>query len=407
MKSRGIVNYLKDSLYLFLLLCLVFFPFTLHIFPVWYTNAILGKLVIAIARLIPGLTLHNPAITSDSSSMYVLTAMLLVKALILSGVLHCIGKWGTWREKFIVYARTIMTYYLAMILLKYGFDKLFKQQFYLPEPNILYTNLGQLHRDLAYWSVIGTSRAYSIFLGLCEIIPALMIFSRKLRGPGFLFSTLVLINIVAVNFGFDISVKLYSIFLLATSLTLGYPYFLNYYKIIINRINTELNCGKLELKNRRLYLFLKVFVIGLVFIEALYPYVNAGNYNDDNAQRPLLHGAYRVEGFAIDGDTTAIEGKPTMLFIHRRGYLILKFGDDQFKDYAMKLDMVNHTMTLTDYRGEIFYSEYTINNDRLRVDIAIDRWHSIWAKAVDWKKLPLLKNEFHWTVDGIESGENN
>jgi hypothetical protein len=49
--------------------------------------------------------------------------------------------------------KCISIYYIAAVLLKYGFDKVFKRQFYLPEPNIRtegvftgkYLPLGQTH----------------------------------------------------------------------------------------------------------------------------------------------------------------------------------------------------------------------------------------------------------------------
>ena len=43
---------------------------------------------------------------------------------------------------------TGVAWFLALQLLQYGFDKVFKHQFYLPEPNTLYTPLGLLPPDL-------------------------------------------------------------------------------------------------------------------------------------------------------------------------------------------------------------------------------------------------------------------
>lgn len=407
MRAQGIGAGFNDSLYLFFLLGMVFIPFPLNIFQVHYTDAVFGKLIMSIAHHVPGLPFHNPSITSDSSAMYLLALILFCTAILVTGLLSFIGIWRFWRERFIVFTRTLMAYYLAMMLLKYGFDKLFKQQFYLPEPNTLYTPLGQLHRDLAYWSVMGTSRAYSVFLGICEIILAVLILFRMTRGIGLLASTLVLANIAAINFGFDISVKLYSLFLLGVSLKLGYPYFVNYYQLIINRINANLKCGKLGLKSRRIYVFLKVFAIGLVFIEALYPYAQSGNYNDDAAMRPPLHGAYLVKSFVVGSDTINMGRAPQMLFFHRHGYLIFRFGEDKFMDYAVKVDTGKHQVLLTDYFAKSYTGQYAVKDDLLYLDIGFDEpWHIV-ARMEDWKKVPLLNHEFHWTVDGVDSGGHN
>src|SRR5205085_9499653 len=108
----------------------------------------------------------------------------------------------------------LFIYYLCLQLLKYGVDKIFKNQFYLPEPNTLFTPAGMLDKDILYWSTMGTSYGYNIFLGSLEIAAALFILIKRTRLIGLLLSLGILINVTEVNFGFDISVKLFSLFLL-------------------------------------------------------------------------------------------------------------------------------------------------------------------------------------------------
>ncbi|MEL6135447.1 MAG: hypothetical protein AAFR59_18970, partial [Bacteroidota bacterium] len=57
--------------------------------------------------------------------------------------------------------RTFFTYYLAFILLRYGFDKMFLSQFPFPSPNLLYARLESLNPDILYWSAVGTSPTYA------------------------------------------------------------------------------------------------------------------------------------------------------------------------------------------------------------------------------------------------------
>jgi hypothetical protein len=109
--------------------------------------------------------------------------------------------------------RPIIRYYLALILFIYGFSKVFKAQFYLPEPNLLFTTLGNLDKDILFWSTIGSSRSYSIFLGIIEIIPAMLLLFRKTSFIGSLIATGVLLHVVAINLLFYFCENLFTFFI--------------------------------------------------------------------------------------------------------------------------------------------------------------------------------------------------
>jgi hypothetical protein len=93
----------------------------------------------------------------------------------------------------------------------------------LPEPNLLFTPLGQLDKDILYWSTMGSSYGYNLFLGCTELLTGVLLFFRKTRAIGALAAVFICANIVAVNFSFDISVKLLSSFLLLLSLFIAIP----------------------------------------------------------------------------------------------------------------------------------------------------------------------------------------
>ena len=121
----------------------------------------------------------------------------------------------TWNEIiFFYWTHVLVSNMLAFFLLRYGFDKLFKHQFYLPEPNTLYTPVGLLSKDILFWTSMGTSHSYNVFMGLIEIIPAFLLFFKRTRMLGGLISFAVLLNVLMINIGFDITVKILSSFLL-------------------------------------------------------------------------------------------------------------------------------------------------------------------------------------------------
>ena len=167
--------------------------------------------------------------------MYLLVFVLAFLSLLAGILLNTIGRWKQYENRILQFFSLLFCYYLILMLMKYGLDKIFKAQFYLPEPNILYTRLGQIDKDFLYWTSMGTSRLYNIITGSVEVLAALLILFKRTRMTGLLLAAASLVQVVAINFGFDISVKLYSLFLLSLSLYLLAPYYRRIYTFLFTQ----------------------------------------------------------------------------------------------------------------------------------------------------------------------------
>ncbi len=301
----------------------------------------------------------------------------------------------SWRDWITPYLRKIFSYYLSLQFMKYGFDKIFKGQFYLPEPNILFTSFGNLDKDIAFWSTMGLSHSYSFFMGLCEVIPALLLLHKKTRTLGLILSLGVLLNIVAINFSYDISVKVYSLFLLALAITALSPQLYALYSFFIQGKNTELQVEENQfIKNDSLRFGIKFFVIGMIFLEALFPYIISFNFNDDQANRPYLHGAYKIENINPPNDIKRF-------FIHRRGYLIFQNTKDEMSDYSLKINRQEQIFTLTNYHSENFDFNFSFSATDSILTLQKDSL-ILKGKMIDWKKMPALQQQFHWSIEEVK-----
>lgn len=214
------------------LLGVLFVPFSFRYFDFQskITKFLFEDLILLISSYFKSTAISNPEITSDSTTLYYLFFILFILSLIFTAAFFFFEFWKNHKTQIIKAFQIVLTYYLACIMLKYGLDKIFKVQFYLPEPNILYTPVGMLDKDILFWSTMGTSYSYNIFMGLMEVVPALMLFFNKTRILGLFILSGVLINVAFINFSFDISVKLYSLFLLLICFLLLVP---NLKKIIL------------------------------------------------------------------------------------------------------------------------------------------------------------------------------
>ena len=152
-------------------------------------------------------------VESDSTGLYLHLVHLFFFSLVLASTwIYGIRKTVP-EEKVRYWFQVSASYLLAFFLLKYGLDKVFKAQFYLPEPNTLYTPMGLLSKDILFWSTMGSSYAYSVFMGILEVLPAVLLFSSNTRLLGGIIAFGVLLNVLAINLSFDISVKVLSFYL--------------------------------------------------------------------------------------------------------------------------------------------------------------------------------------------------
>jgi hypothetical protein len=182
----------------------------------------------------------------------------------------------------------IIAYYLAFQMLYYGFNKVFKCQFFLPEPNILYTTVGETSKDLLFWTVMGSSYSYTVFGGCLELLAAILLLNKKTRLLGALVCVVIMSNVVAINFCFNISVKFYATFFLLLALLLITPYAKSLYYFFVRQefIPTDIGEEIIATKKQK---WVKFIVIWVLLFEVLAPYVLANNFNDDLQERPPLH----------------------------------------------------------------------------------------------------------------------
>lgn len=395
---------------LFTLLFILTFPFTLNYIPniPAFLAPLFGEWARWTALHIFDLSISNTyLLLSDSTGLYI--HLLHVFLLALAGSFL----WGL-RDKNTNYQHlhywfnTWGAYYLSLQLFIYGFNKIFKWQFYLPEPNTLFTPLGQTHQDLLFWSTIGSSYSYTVFSGVIEVIPAFMLLFKRTRLLGAIVTFGVMVNVVVINFSFDISVKVFSLFLLLLCVIIILPYAKPLTQLFIYQQKTELKLWQPTYTPRqnKIYIFTKAVLIVVLLFDILSPYFIAQNFNDDAQQRPPLHGAYTTTLFIKNGDTLAplLTDKKYIkrVFINRAGYFITQTMDDVMMDYKLSYEAGNNLQLnnyYTNTSSSLFYTKITdstlqyegiLDNDTILIKI----------QKINLQQLPLLQKEFNWTIDG-------
>jgi hypothetical protein len=387
---------LNIGLGVWILLFALFLPFTYGFFPefgVDLTNSLSG-ISEWIATSIFGVDLLASPATSDSAAQFVQAFLLLMFALLLGFILKKQQRFS--KEQVQQFLHTGAAYILSLFLLKYGVDKLFQFQFYAPEPNTLFTPLGELSKDILFWSSMGTSSTYNTFMGLIEVVPALLLLHHRTRLLGGLIALGVLINVLMINIGFDITVKLLSMYLVILSLYIVSPFLRSLFSFFLNDHLIEKPQLRLSIKPK-IRMIVKAVVVILLFTEVLFTYFKIGSFNGREMEKIEHYGSYVVSM----EDSPNIRGFRDIkrIHIHSKGYIIFEDKRGNFHDFSMRIGR-DHSIILTETNTPIYVKSHgsMVIFEFMRED---GEMTTVYTEKINLEKLPALDDSFHWTVDGM------
>lgn len=205
--------------------------------------------------------------------------------------------------------RVLIRYRLAAALLAYGFIKFFPQQMPYPSLSNLNTNYG----DLTAWKIFSASTGivpgYQSFLGLIEIIIALLLLNRKTAVFGAFIVLPFTGNVVLSNLAYEGGEYVYGSLLVVFALFLVAYDAVRLYRFA-NELPVQPNRHKLKLteawqRNGRLLLkygFILTFV--LFYGYKTYTSYKAGGYHYPVAKGlSQAAGIYNVKEFTINNET--------------------------------------------------------------------------------------------------------
>ena len=109
-------------------------------------------------------------------------------------------------DKLYYWIRVLARYRLAYGMIGWGLKKAFPMQMVYPTMGMLNTPFVDMAEKKLYWSHVGVSFGYTIFLGFAEIIPGLLLLHRKTAVLGAALAAVVTFNICIANHAYDAGV---------------------------------------------------------------------------------------------------------------------------------------------------------------------------------------------------------
>ena len=339
--------------------------------------------------------------SGDTSFDYVRVFTILSISVLLAPLIFIIDRKRRNYDELLYWITVYMRYYVGIYMLIYGFGKIFKSQF--PSPNLI--RLEQPYGESSpmglLWTFMGYSKGYNMFAGIGQALGGFLLFFRRTTVLGAFVVMAVMANVVALNFFYDVPVKLFSSHLVLLCFFILIPYFQPLIDFFIRHKQSILKIDFVPFKTkwkRITQIILKlIFIIGSTYMIASESYSIMMEYGDLGPKPPLF-GIYRVEVFVQNHDTIPLlltNGKRwSKVMIDRNAMIKTMDGEPGY--YKSKIDTFNKSIDFSpNFKTSIAnHFKYKRKGNSLTIDGNIFT-DSIHAEMVR-EDMPLINSGFNW-----------
>ena len=306
--------------------------------------------------------------------------------------------------------RVVVRFFLATAMFAYGGGKVIPDQFPSPSLDRLSAPLGDAPPMALLWAFMGASEGYSVFTGAAEMLGGLLLCFRRTTLLGAIICCGVLSNVVALNFCYDVPVKLLASHLFLMAVFLSAPDLRRLANMFLfNRPVEPVACRPFFAKcwlNRAALMLRAAFVVLVPVLSLYVSYYDRKNFGD-GAPEPPLYGIWDVGEFEADGKvrppliTDAARWR--RVIFPRTGPLAIQLMDDSRRQYSLEVDAGAKTVALTrdrlpNWKAALSYREPepgllelegTFDGRRVRVKL----------RRADESQFPLVSRGFRWVID--------
>jgi hypothetical protein len=386
------------------------FPLSLADFPDVWWNAVLKKVIPWIGANL--LHLKDPiTIFPNGSGDTTYNYVLLLTQFVFSFVAACIwsvmdGKRRRY-DRLHYWLRVLVRYFLMYNMFVYGFAKVFHLQMSTPSLSTLITPLGDKSPMGLAWAYMGFSAGFSAITGWAEVFAGLLLIFRRTVTIGAIVNIIVTINIVAINFCFDVPVKLFSSMLLLMSVFLLAP---DVKRLAGLFLFNKAVSPKLypNYHGRKRWFRISSLVLKFLVI-AFFLYSNVANSLagvktwGDKRPSPPLYGIYDAQLIVRNNDTVApLRSDYTRwqtLVIQYANGAVVRFANDSTKYFAFEVDSLKKTAIVYSYEKDAHHStlNYRVKGDTLELSGKYFNDSVLFSFTKrDLKNIRLLNRGFHW-----------
>ncbi|WP_299622278.1 hypothetical protein [uncultured Tenacibaculum sp.] len=372
-----------------------------------FFNVFLYNFIPWVGKTILGITYEintGPNGSGDTTYDYVLVFVMFSLAIITTVIWSLLDRNRSNYKKLYYWLTVALRFYVGLMLINYGLVKVIKLQFPYPSYNRLNQTYGESSPMGLAWTFLGFSKGYNLFMGLAEVAAVFLLFRRTLTF-GLIITLATAANVMAVNYFYDVPVKILSTHLVLMSIFLLAHNFEDLFKFFFLKKPIHLReIEKPKLKNglRKTLLVLKVLILFYAIPYSVFVTSQQGGESS-------LKGFYEVKEFQVNDsifDVTDTLKYNTVkwknMLIDSKRWLRVEKIDERRSWYSIELDEKESKLTLRDYNDttevyKLTYKEIDTANFVVKGTIKSDSIRIKFDLTKDYRKKFLLTNRgFHW-----------
>ncbi len=322
--------------------------------------------------------------SGDQLYDYILLLCLVVVAAIATAIWSWVDRKKTNYDQLYQWLRLFVRMTLAVAMISYGANKLFRMQFAPPPLYRFVDYYGNSSPMGLLWTFMGMSRAYSLFAGIAEMVGGLLLIVPRFTTLGSLVTLGVMSNVLMLNFCYDVPRKIYSVHLVLMGLFLLLPDARRLIDFFFLDRKTEPVAVVPLLKDKQLNqwaLYLQ-FGIGVAALVVCLHQAHRDAVKFATHLPPSIRGIWSVDEFTIGGTA-----KPALVTDPDRWLRVIFDGpdilyvqgmDSRIGSFPLRIDQARRTFTVTnsldpEWKGTFSYEDP--EPDRIVLDGTINGQH--------------------------------
>ncbi|WP_154647924.1 hypothetical protein [Pedobacter arcticus] len=279
-------------------------------------------------------------------------------------------------------------------------SKIIKTQFPFPGLDTLTNTYGNSSPMNLAWTFFGFSKGYNFLIGFFELLGMLLIYRRTVT-LGALISLGTTINIMAINYFYDVPVKILSTALVVLCIFLLLPNIKQIWNFFVMNTYSKLtvfNSSTLKRAPLKGIIGIKIAFISIVFFITIKDIKSRERIIGDTAIKTPLYGIYEVETFVMNSDTLSPlltdNIRWRQLVVNWPGNARIRLMDNTSYYTNFKVDTLKERITIghenslnykTNYKNQLIISG-EFNQDSILVTF----------NSVDLRKFKLINRDFRW-----------
>lgn len=314
-------------------------------------------------------------------------------------------------DKLNTLTRTILRYHVGLTLIIYGLAKVFMLQFGVMGLDTLESKVGDNNAMGFLWTFMSYSKFYTMSTGWIEFIGGVLLLFRRTTFIGSFILFLSMINVVLIDIGYDVRVKMFAIHLLIMTVLLLSSHFKSLINLFLLNKPTESIVEKplfVDSRYVKVGYFLKAAILTYFVISCFITYKERIHRQKANRYTSMTR-YHKIEHKMINGDTIAVtdSSRWNILSINGNKYRpehlrIVKMDKSQER-YSFTADTVGHTIDFITNSDSIAYQfRYKeLEAGKFIFDGVSAKGDSIWFQTTS-KSLndyPLSANHIRWITD--------